>query len=82
MFGCKWSSPTFLWGLWRGKLDRCMRVSNAFNADKSEPLCGIERGCITGFEEGITWTFLQNKHSIEVGFDRGLYGISKAFEGG
>ena len=35
-----------------GKLDRCMRVSNAFDVDKSEPLCGIERGCITGFEEG------------------------------
>ena len=35
-----------------GKLDRCMRVSDTFNAYKSEPLCGIERGCITGFEEG------------------------------
>ena len=30
-----------------GKLDRCTRVSNTFNADHSEPLCCIERGGIT-----------------------------------
>ena len=34
----------FYGGYGGGKLDRCMRVSNAFNADKSEPLCGIETG--------------------------------------
>ena len=45
-------------------------------------LCVALNGdAFTTFEEGITRTFLRNKHSIEVGFDRGLYRISKVFEG-